>query len=279
MQYSTQDVAQYYSDPEVTKWYIGEDGLNLGWHFRIDDINNTNNSRVDLSNTVIAESCALRPGQSVLDAGCGIGGLAQYLCKHHGVKATGISIVEGHVRLANRIAAKLGLAEHTKFEVGDFMNLSFDDATFDAVVNQETACYANDIEKYLVGVRRVLKKGGVWCSVDGYRSGCEPTEDTENWHLDLQKGWKLPPLRHWRDVEHALRKLDFQDVFVHDLSERVKPYALEFIEETDRMRGRNSPERPEGEMLSGHVSAGYGACKGLFAGFFTYRLIGGRVPL
>ena len=112
------------------------------------------------ANRVLAGGCNLEPGTHWLDAGCGVGGTAIYLAETHGVNVTGLTNCEPHVALAAKQAERRGVGHLVEFRHGDFMDLPFAGASFDAVINHESFCYAPDKVAYLQGVRRVLKPGG-----------------------------------------------------------------------------------------------------------------------
>ena len=71
----------------------------------------------------IAAKLLLRPGQRVLDIGCGWGGMALALAQLEDVHVTGVTLsVEQH-QIATARAAKLGLDHRVKFELRDYREL------------------------------------------------------------------------------------------------------------------------------------------------------------
>jgi cyclopropane fatty-acyl-phospholipid synthase-like methyltransferase len=76
-------VANYYA--EMTDVYLGYGGQPMGWHFALwDDSTHTHDDAILRSNRILAEGWGLEPGQLVLDAGCGVGGLSLYLAETFG---------------------------------------------------------------------------------------------------------------------------------------------------------------------------------------------------
>ena len=120
------------------------------------------------ANQTLVRGCNLGPGQQVLDAGCGVGGMAIWLAKEYDVHVIGLTNCEPHVGLAMEQAEQRGVGHLVEFRYGDFMEMPFPNAWFDAVLNHETYCYAPDKLTYLQGVQRVLKPGGRWQAVDGF---------------------------------------------------------------------------------------------------------------
>ena len=75
---------------------------------------------------------AARPGQRVLDIGCGIGYPAQRLVRKSDVDVVGITISRIQVADATKLAAEAGLADRATFQFGDAMDMPFPDGSFDA---------------------------------------------------------------------------------------------------------------------------------------------------
>ena len=68
----------------------------------------------------IAAKLMIRPGQRVLDIGCGWGGLALYLAGECGAEVTGLTLsVEQH-KVAVRRAAAAGLSDRVRFHLRDY---------------------------------------------------------------------------------------------------------------------------------------------------------------
>ncbi|HEX3862009.1 MAG TPA: cyclopropane-fatty-acyl-phospholipid synthase family protein [Stellaceae bacterium] len=68
----------------------------------------------------IAAKLLLRPGQKVLDIGCGWGGLALYLASECGVDVTGLTLSEEQHKVATRRAAAAGLSDRVRFFLRDY---------------------------------------------------------------------------------------------------------------------------------------------------------------
>jgi len=80
----------------------------------------------------IAAKLLLRPGQRVLDIGCGWGGLALYLAKECEVEVTGVTLSTEQLAVARHRAAAAGLAERVKFELIDYRKV---EGAFDRIVS------------------------------------------------------------------------------------------------------------------------------------------------
>jgi cyclopropane-fatty-acyl-phospholipid synthase len=80
----------------------------------------------------IAAKLALEPGQTVLDIGCGWGGMALYLNKVAGVSVLGVTLSEEQLKIAQARAAAAGVADKVRFELVDYRNVT---GQFDRIVS------------------------------------------------------------------------------------------------------------------------------------------------
>src|SRR3954464_5112239 len=80
----------------------------------------------------IAAKLYLKPGQRVLDIGCGWGGMARYLHKVAGVDVLGITLSQEQLKVARQRAKDAGVSDHVQFELIDYRRL---DDRFDRIVS------------------------------------------------------------------------------------------------------------------------------------------------
>lgn len=80
----------------------------------------------------IAAKLALRPGQKVLDIGCGWGGMALYLNCVADVDVLGITLSEEQLKVARRRAEEAGVADRVRFELIDYRDIT---GRFDRIVS------------------------------------------------------------------------------------------------------------------------------------------------
>jgi len=83
----------------------------------------------------IAAKLDLKPGQRVLDIGCGWGGMAIYLAQNFDVEVTGITLSEEQLALARTRAEEAGVADRVRFNLVDYRNLAESGAQFDRIVS------------------------------------------------------------------------------------------------------------------------------------------------
>jgi SAM-dependent methyltransferase len=105
----------------------------------------------------VVEIAAVRPGESVLDVGCGNGNAALAAARAGGL-VTGIDPAERLVAVAGERARQLGL--EATFLVGDAQALEFADGAFDAVISVFAVIFAPDGEQAVSELVRVTRPGG-----------------------------------------------------------------------------------------------------------------------
>lgn len=109
----------------------------------------------------IINLCRLKDGQSLLDVGCGTGKL---LLKTAGIYPcsafAGLDISEGMFEAAQEKAQRNNLS-NIQFRKGDVQNIPFPNNSFDRVVAMHMLYHANDIDKALSEISRVLKPEGM----------------------------------------------------------------------------------------------------------------------
>ncbi|MEK7546295.1 MAG: class I SAM-dependent methyltransferase [Patescibacteria group bacterium] len=102
----------------------------------------------------------VKPGETVLDAGCGEGVLSWYLAER-GAKVTAMDISKPNVENARAFLGKKGVLDRVTVMLGDAENLPFPDASFDWVVSSHVLEHLPDFDKGLSEIRRVAKKRAI----------------------------------------------------------------------------------------------------------------------
>jgi hypothetical protein len=95
----------------------------------------------------------------VLDVGCGIGGPARTIAKFIGCEIVGLTISQGQVDRAIFLTELEGLSHKCTFVQGDYLDMPFEDASFDAAYAIEATVHAPSLLQVYNEIARVLKPG------------------------------------------------------------------------------------------------------------------------
>jgi 24-methylenesterol C-methyltransferase len=89
----------------------------------------------------VAVALGLKPGMKCLDCGCGVGGPMRTIASVSGAHITGITINQYQVDRANHHNQSLGIAPLAEVVRGNFLEMPFEDRTFDAAYAIEATCH------------------------------------------------------------------------------------------------------------------------------------------
>lgn len=113
-----------------------------------------------LATAELATAAGVNASMRVLDVGCGIGGPARYLAGTFGCKVTGVDLSPSFIDAAAYLTARSGLSDRVTFQVGNALQVPFEDASFDAVFLQHVAMNVEDRVGLYGEVHRILAPGG-----------------------------------------------------------------------------------------------------------------------
>ena len=126
-----------------------------------DSLDQAQEQKLDL----ICRKLRLKPGQRLLDLGCGWGGLIRYAAEHYGVDATGITLSKPQADLANERIRAARLSDRCRALVQDYREVPADDTRFyDALVSVGMFEHvgAAKLPAYFAQAWKLLKPGGAF---------------------------------------------------------------------------------------------------------------------
>ena len=111
----------------------------------------------------IAKKLHLSPGQEVLDIGCGWGGMAIHLARHHNVRVTGITLSEEQAALARERVAAAGVADRVSIVLEDYRDTAASGRRFDRIVSVGMFEHVGraQFETFFEACAKLLKDDGV----------------------------------------------------------------------------------------------------------------------
>ena len=98
-----------------------------GQEFAESRLDDAQQAKLDL----VCRKLALRPGQRLLDVGCGWGSLALHAALKYGVEVVGVTLSQAQADLARRRVRESGMEQLVQIRLQDYRDV--DDDTFDAI--------------------------------------------------------------------------------------------------------------------------------------------------
>ena len=192
---------------------------------------------------LLLDRLELKPGQRLLEIGCGWGGLAEMAARDYGVHVTGLTLSEEQKAWCDRRLEAAGLADRCSIELTDYRDAR---GSYDAVASVEMAeAVGQDYwPAYLRSIAGLLKPGGrAALQLISIR---EPLFDGYAANADFIQTYIFPGgmLISERRFEAAAREagLEWRD---------RKGYGLHYAETLQRWRARYDRAVEEGRLPAG----------------------------
>ncbi len=176
-----------------------------------------------LATARMAELLAPAEGDTVLDAGAGIGGPARFLADQFGCRVIGIDLTETFVDVGRLLDERTGMDELVELRVGDVTRLELADASVDHAWTQHAAMNIADRPKLYREIRRVMKDGGRFALFDVIDGG--------GGELLLPVPWATEPSQNHLVTRDELRELLDDAGFRIELDEDPSAELLPLMEQ------------------------------------------------
>ena len=212
-------VVEYYDKTRFdynAAWFTNK---NLSIHFGFYDENaNSHSEAVQNTNRFMADAVSITSGDSILDAGCGVGGTAFWLAREKGAIVTGITPVEYQVKTCLEKSRQLGMEGKTSFHQADFLKTPFESKSFDIVWACESVCHAIDKSAFYKEALRLLKPGGRLVMAEYMRFTRPNSYNAEKKMLKGFSGWAIADICSAREHFDMATGVGFKKLVIKDCS-------------------------------------------------------------
>lgn len=182
-----------------------------GWH---DDIDRAQEDKLEM----ICRKLRLKPGDRLLDIGCGWGALLIYAAQTYGVVGHGVTLSRAQFDLARERVEEAGLSDRVTIELKPFEAL---DGTFDKIASIgmfEHVGFAHH-DAYFAAVHRLLRPGGLYLHHTIARSA---KKSAREFHRRRSSEYRalvryIFPGGELDYIGHSLQKLEAHRFEVHDV--------------------------------------------------------------
>jgi cyclopropane-fatty-acyl-phospholipid synthase len=129
------------------------------FHSAEDSLDDAQEAKLDL----ICRKLRLKPGERLLDIGCGWGGLIMHAAEHYGVDATGITLSQNQATLAKERIDRARLSDRCRVAIRDYRTLNASDG-YDKIssIGMIEHVGATHLPVYFESAFRALKPGGLF---------------------------------------------------------------------------------------------------------------------
>lgn len=270
-------VDDYYHETWLDYRGLWMNGRNLAFHFGYyDEATRSHADALLNTNRLLAEHAAIKPGERVLDAGCGVGGSSQWLVRERGTQAVGVNLVVRHAAEARRRTSAPGPDPVPRFVAADYCETPFAAGSFDVVWAVESLCHAPDKGRFYREAARLLRPGGRLVVAEYMRTGRGLPPREERRVAEWVEGWAMPDLDTIDEHRDHARAAGLDDVRVDDFTDKARPslrrlYRIaRFCQPFDRIAlalGIRSPTQ------SGNVTAAVRQYQTLRRGLWRYSVL------
>ncbi|CEP19393.1 hypothetical protein [Parasitella parasitica] len=209
----------------VNSYYnLATDFYEYGWgssfHFCRYYVGEEFNRAIARHEHYLAANIGIKKDMRVLDVGCGVGGPAREIAHFTGAHVTGLNNNAYQLQRARHYAAKELLQDQTEFVKGNFMEMPFEENSFDAVYAIEATCHAPVFEGVYGEIYRVLKPGGnfgcyEWCMTDNFDENNPQHKEIAH---SIEIGNGIPKMRKTAECIQALKNVGFDVLMNQDLA-------------------------------------------------------------
>lgn len=172
-------------------------------------------------------------GQTILDIGCGIGGMDVHLATNYGpAKIIGLDIEADLIERCKKLAERQGVGHITDFRCVEPGPLPVEDGTLDMIISKDSIIHIADKHALAADLYRALKPGG-WFAASDWLAGYEDQPSAEMQAYIEAEGLDFG-LANAATYQDAMETAGFTDIRIDD---RNAWYRQEARQERDNLAG------------------------------------------
>ncbi len=185
-----------------------------------DDLNTAQERKLEY----ICRKLRLRPGERLLDIGCGWGGLIIYAAQHYGVEAVGITLSQPQVELGRERIQEAGLEDRCRVELLDYREVP-PEPLFDKLVSVGMFEHVGEakLPVYFERAWRLLQPGGLFLN---HGIACPGTEPRPKKRRNTFSNRYVFPDGELTPISHSLQAAEAVGFEVRDVESLREHYAL-----------------------------------------------------
>eukprot|EP00735_Rhodelphis_limneticus_P015120 TRINITY_DN927_c0_g1::TRINITY_DN927_c0_g1_i1::g.16073::m.16073 TRINITY_DN927_c0_g1::TRINITY_DN927_c0_g1_i1::g.16073 ORF type:complete len:379 (+),score=120.58,sp/Q6ZIX2/SMT1_ORYSJ/46.60/7e-94,Sterol_MT_C/PF08498.5/1.6e-22,Methyltransf_31/PF13847.1/7.4e-13,Methyltransf_23/PF13489.1/7.9e-12,CMAS/PF02353.15/2.4e-11,Methyltransf_11/PF08241.7/1.5e-09,Methyltransf_11/PF08241.7/9.5e+03,Methyltransf_11/PF08241.7/2.6e+03,Methyltransf_12/PF08242.7/4e+03,Methyltransf_12/PF08242.7/2.3e-08,Methyltransf_12/PF len=202
----------------VTDFY--EYGWGQSFHFAPRTFGESFHESLRRHEYYLALRLGLKPGDRVIDCGCGVSGPLRNIANFSGAHITGLSINQAQIDKGNAKIAKAGLSKTCRAVQGNFMEDLVEQLQkvdgdkfekFDFAFQIEATCHAGDKVKAYRNIFNALKPGGRFAGYEWIVTPKYDPKNPEHFRIvrKIEEGDALPELATAEEVVQAMKDAGF----------------------------------------------------------------------
>jgi len=178
----------------------------------------------------LAHLAKLQTGMQVLDVGGGLGGPARTLALEFGCHVTVIDLTESYIEAGKTLTNLMGLSDRITHQLGNALELPFEDESFDTVWTQNSGMNIADKERLYAGFHRVLRPNGLLATQEPMSGPNQPPHFPVMWSRDGTNHFVRTPEQMRAVIEAAGFQIRKWDDVTNIREESIHPRPAQSIQ-------------------------------------------------